>query len=139
VPAPPPVPGSSASGLPSVGPSTRPDVSSKGLVPASRKALLAAHQMGLSLVSGYRPGDPHDHGTGHAIDVSNSSAPSAEMQAYADRMRGAQGVKYVIFNHQIASAASGWKWRPYEPSADEVAQYGATTAAHEDEVHVSVA
>ena len=126
--------------LPAPGSSSHPnDVSTAGLTDVALQYLALAHQHDLWLVSGHRPGNvagtsrPSDHASGKAIDVANGSRPTPEMQAYADRVRGMPGVKYVIYDNRIASERDDWAWRPYtHPSGQD-----SPTLRHEDHVHVS--
>ncbi len=110
-----------------------------GLQPKSLAVLNAAHDYGLKLISGLRPGETQGHGNGSAVDVSNvkggSRDASREMEAYAEAMRAAgkagdPNVGYVIYRQRIASARENWAWRPMEDR-------GSNTQNHFDHVHVS--
>ena len=50
--------------------------------------------MGLTLSSGLRPGDPGDHGRGHAIDM---SGPASAMATFAMAAMNRSGIKDVIY------------------------------------------
>lgn len=89
----------------------------------------------------HRPGDPLDHGSGHACDFMASTGgavPSATAQAHGDRVAqyvidnaATLGVKYVIWRQRIWDARNGGGWRP-------MSDRGGVTANHHDHVHVSV-
>jgi Flp pilus assembly pilin Flp len=50
--------------------------------------------MGLTLTSGFRPGDPGDHGKHNAVDM---AGPASTMASYAMAVMGRPGVKDVIY------------------------------------------
>lgn len=88
----------------------------------------------------YRPGDPQDHGTGHACDFMESSGgvlPTADRVAHGDQVAAYAianasrlGIKYIIWKQRIYDMRSpGWS-----PMADR----GGITANHLDHVHISV-
>ena len=112
------------------------NVSTKGLTPNSMTVLGQANdpKYGLHLISGVASrGNVSDHPGGKAVDVSNGTL-TPQMRSFADDIRGKPGVKYVIYDNQIASADSGWAWKPYtHPSGGNN-----PTLNHEDHVHVSV-
>ena len=141
--------GGGATGAPSRyaapnGASASPDVlpgetSHGGLQDKAKRILSAAHQAGLKLISGHRPGDDGGHGNGTAVDIANvpggSKQGSPEMEQFAEAMRAAgkagdPSVGYVIYRQRIASARDNWAWRPMEDR-------GSNTANHYDHVHVS--
>lgn len=80
---------------------------------------------------GHRSG-PSDHPSGNAIDVmTHRDVATGNRIAEEFRRNHAQHkVKYVIWQQQIASAATGWQWRP-------MADRGNPTANHRDHVHIS--
>lgn len=80
---------------------------------------------------GHRSG-PSDHPSGNAIDVmTHRDVATGNRIAEEFRRNHAQHrVKYVIWQQQIASAATGWQWRP-------MADRGSPTANHRDHVHIS--
>ena len=112
------------------------NVSTDGLSLNSRSVLAKANapEYGLHLISGVAArGNVSDHPAGNAVDVSNG-ALTPQMRSFADDIRGKPGVKYVIYDNQIASAKDDWAWRPYtHPSGGSN-----PTLDHEDHVHVSV-
>jgi hypothetical protein len=87
-----------------------------------------------------RPGDPQDHGSGHACDFMESTGgamPTADRQRHGDQVAAwaianasRLGVKYVIWRQRIYDMRSpGW---------DSMEDRGSVTANHYDHVHVSV-
>ncbi|MGX7140311.1 LysM peptidoglycan-binding domain-containing protein [Facklamia languida] len=93
-----------------------------------------ASQYGITNFSGYRPGDPGDHGKGLAIDfmVPHSSEVGDQIaaQAIADMKAGNQRITYVIWKQRISGSWTGYNWKPQEDR-------GNPTANHFDHVHVS--
>ena len=93
-----------------------------------------ASQYGITNFSGYRPGDPGDHGKGLAIDfmvpVSSEVGDQIAAQAIADMKAGNQGINYVIWKQRISGSWTGYNWKPQEDR-------GSLTANHFDHVHVS--
>jgi hypothetical protein len=94
-----------------------------------------ARRQGLQITSGYRPGavtadgNPSDHGTGHAIDVSNSTGPTPQMQMTALLATLLPGVKQVIYSPLgIYNAGSGWS---------ALAKGSATERIHYNHVHIA--
>jgi hypothetical protein len=87
-----------------------------------------------------RPGDPQDHGTGHACDFMESTggtmptadrvAHGTQVAAWAIANASRLGIKYVIWRQRIYDMRSpGWK---------AMSDRGGITANHYDHVHVSV-
>ena len=93
-----------------------------------------ASQYGITNFSGYRPGDPGDHGKGLAIDfmvpVSSEVGDQIAAQAIADMKAGNQGINYVIWKQRISGSWTGYGWKPQDDR-------GSLTANHFDHVHVS--
>ncbi|KGR73284.1 LysM peptidoglycan-binding domain-containing protein [Streptococcus phocae subsp. salmonis] len=96
-----------------------------------------ASAFGITSFSGYRPGDPGDHGKGLAIDfmVPASSALGDEVAQYAVNHIGDRGISYIIWKQQfyapfqnIYGPANTWN-----PMPDR----GSVTENHYDHVHVS--
>lgn len=84
--------------------------------------------MGLRLSSGLRPGDPGDHGKGHAIDM---AGPASTMAAYAMALMGRAGMKDVIYG-----GLSFW-----QDNARRISTWAGNEALrgdHFDHVHASV-
>lgn len=88
----------------------------------------------------YRPGDPQDHGSGHACDFMESPGgvmPTPDRQANGDQVAqwaidnaSRLGIKYIIWKQRIYDMRSpGWS-----PMSDR----GGITANHFDHVHISV-
>jgi hypothetical protein len=78
---------------------------------------------------GYRPGDPGDHGTGHAVDIMCSTAEGNEIASFLQANAGTLNIKYLIWRQRIWYPGGGWKG---------MEDRGSTTANHYDHVHVSV-
>lgn len=88
-----------------------------------------------------RPGDPQDHGSGHACDFmenANGQMPSAAAQAHGDQVAqyvidnaSRLGIKYVIWKQRIYDMRGSGGWRQMEDR-------GSITQNHFDHVHVSV-
>ena len=95
--------------------------------------LARAKNMGLRLISGYRPGatigggSPSDHSRypSRAIDVAGSPAA---MRRYALATAGRAGIKYIIYSPLGMWGNWNGSWRPVT---------GGTRAAHYSHVHVS--
>lgn len=96
-----------------------------------------ASAFGITSFSGYRPGDPGDHGKGLAIDfmVPENSALGDQVAQYAIDHTAERGISYVI-----------WKQRFYAPFAsiygpaytwNPMPDRGSITENHYDHVHVS--
>ena len=97
-----------------------------------------ANLFGITSFSGYRPGDPGDHGKGLAIDfmVPVSSALGDQIADYAIQNMASRGINYII-----------WKQRFYAPYASKygpaytwnpMPDRGSITENHYDHVHVSM-
>ncbi|HFU4205088.1 TPA: LysM peptidoglycan-binding domain-containing protein [Streptococcus suis] len=96
-----------------------------------------ATTFGITSFSGYRPGDPEDHGKGLAIDfmVPVSSALGDQVAEYTIANIGAKNISYII-----------WKQRFYSPypsiygpayTWNLMPDRGSVTENHYDHVHVS--
>ncbi|NQI33466.1 LysM peptidoglycan-binding domain-containing protein [Streptococcus suis] len=96
-----------------------------------------ATTFGITSFSGYRPGDPQDHGKGLAIDfmVPVSSVLGDQVADYAIANIGAKNISYII-----------WKQRFYSPypsiygpayTWNLMPDRGSITENHYDHVHVS--
>jgi hypothetical protein len=83
----------------------------------------------LTNIGGYRPGDPGDHGTGHAVDVMCGRSDGDALAAHLQGMAGTLHIKYIIWRQRIWYPGGTW-----QPMADR----GSTTANHYDHVHISV-
>lgn len=83
------------------------------------------------MISGYRPGDPQDHGTGHALDfgVPISSEIGDIVAQYSIENMDKYNISYVIWKQHIYG---DWNktWVPMEDR-------GSITQNHYDHVHVS--
>jgi len=84
----------------------------------------------LTNIGGYRPGDPGDHGTGHAVDVMCGRADGDALAAHLQTMAGTLHIKYLIWRQRIWYPG-GSTWKPMEDR-------GSITANHYDHVHISV-
>lgn len=92
---------------------------------------------GITNIGGYRPGDPEDHGTGHAIDVMvpAGSELGDRVAQYAINNANRAGIKYIIWKQRF--------WAPfysiYGPaySWNIMGDRGGDTANHYDHVHIS--
>ncbi len=85
---------------------------------------------GITNIGGYRPGDPRDHGTGHATDVMITSKAQGDAVAAFVMAHAAEfHVKYVIWRQRIWFPGGTW---------EAMADRGSITANHYDHVHVSV-
>lgn len=80
---------------------------------------------------GSRP-NASDHPHGNAIDLmtNDDMELGRTLAAFYVRFAEELGVKYVIFEQQIASASNGWEWRQMEDR-------GSPTANHTDHPHIS--
>lgn len=87
----------------------------------------AAQKFGLTMTSGYRPGDPGYHGVNRARDYSNGSGPTPQMMAFAQYMYSTFGsnLKELIYTPLGFSIKNGQKVPPY------------AQAAHYNHVHVA--
>jgi hypothetical protein len=87
----------------------------------------AASKFGLTMTSGYRPGDPGYHGINRARDYSNGSGPTPQMMAFAQYMYSAFGrnLRELIYTPLGFSVKDGRKVAPY------------AQATHNDHVHVA--
>jgi hypothetical protein len=78
---------------------------------------------------GYRPGDPLDHGTGHAVDIMCSTTEGNTIASFLQGHTGELNIKYLIWRQRIWYPGGSWK---------AMADRGSPTANHMDHVHVSV-
>ncbi|GAA2170093.1 hypothetical protein [Pedococcus bigeumensis] len=78
---------------------------------------------------GYRPGDPLDHGTGHAVDIMCGTAEGNEIASFLQAHAGELNIKYLIWRQRIWYPGGSWQG---------MADRGSPTANHMDHVHVSV-
>lgn len=87
----------------------------------------AASKFGLTMTSGYRPGDKGYHGINRARDYSNGSGPTPQMLAFAQYMYSTFGrnLKELIYTPLGYSIKDGKKVPPYAQST------------HYDHVHVA--
>ena len=93
---------------------------------------------GITSFSGYRPGDPGDHGKGLAIDfmVPVSSALGDQVAEYAIQNMASRGISYVIWKQRFYAPFPS-KYGPtytWNPMPDR----GSVTENHYDHVHVSM-
>lgn len=65
-----------------------------GVTPKLWDEIALGQGMGLTLSSGLRPGDPGDHGRGHAVDM---SGPASAMATFAMAAMNRSGIKDVIY------------------------------------------
>lgn len=125
---------SSSSGL-SYAPCAKSQSIEVHLQPNARKvyrAVCAAYGSSVSSFGGYRPGDPRDHGTGHAVDIMVSGDPGKVIARFVQAHARELGVTYVIYQQRIWLAGDPLsQWKLMEDR-------GGTTANHYDHVHVSV-
>lgn len=96
-----------------------------------------ATTFGITSFSGYRPGDPQDHGKGLAIDfmVPVSSALGDQVADYAIANMGARNISYIIWKQRFYSPypsiyGPAYTWNP-------MPDRGSVTENHYDHVHVS--
>ena len=93
---------------------------------------------GITSFSGYRPGDPGDHGKGLAIDfmVPVSSALGDQIADYAIQNMASRGINYIIWKQRFYAPYDS-KYGPaytWNPMPDR----GSVTENHYDHVHVSM-
>ena len=93
---------------------------------------------GITSFSGYRPGDPGDHGKGLAIDfmVPVSSALGDQIADYAIQNMASRGINYIIWKQRFYAPYDS-KYGPaytWNPMPDR----GSITENHYDHVHVSM-
>ena len=93
---------------------------------------------GITSFSGYRPGDPGDHGKGLAIDfmVPVSSALGDQVAEYAIQNMASRGINYIIWKQRFYAPFDS-KYGPaytWNPMPDR----GSVTENHYDHVHVSM-
>lgn len=88
-------------------------------------AQMLMKKYGMSFTSGYRPGDPYDHGKGLAVDIALPGVTNGSpiYKRAADEASRMPGVKYVITNGMWKQR--GQSWVPW-PDGD-----------HYDHVHIS--
>ena len=93
---------------------------------------------GITSFSGYRPGDPGDHGKGLAIDfmVPVSSALGDQVAEYAIQNMASRGISYVIWKQRFyapfpSKYGPAYTWNP-------MPDRGSITENHYDHVHVSM-
>ena len=93
---------------------------------------------GITSFSGYRPGDPGDHGKGLAIDfmVPVSSALGDQVADYAIQNMASRGISYVIWKQRFyapfpSKYGPAYTWNP-------MPDRGSITENHYDHVHVSM-
>ncbi|HFI0065280.1 TPA: LysM peptidoglycan-binding domain-containing protein [Streptococcus suis] len=96
-----------------------------------------ANAFGITSFSGFRPGDPQDHGKGLAIDfmVPVSSALGDQVADYAIANMGARNISYIIWKQRFYSPypsiyGPAYTWNP-------MPDRGSVTENHYDHVHVS--
>ena len=97
-----------------------------------------ANLFGITSFSGYRPGDPSDHGKGLAIDfmVPVSSALGDQIADYAIQNMASRGINYIIWKQRFYAPYDS-KYGPaytWNPMPDR----GSVTENHYDHVHVSM-
>ena len=97
-----------------------------------------ANLFGITSFSGYRPGDPGDHGKGLAIDfmVPVSSALGDQIADYAIQNMASRGIDYIIWKQRFYAPYDS-KYGPaytWNPMPDR----GSVTENHYDHVHVSM-
>ncbi|MDV6022771.1 UNVERIFIED_CONTAM: LysM peptidoglycan-binding domain-containing protein [Streptococcus canis] len=96
-----------------------------------------ASAYGITSFSGYRPGDPGDHGKGLAIDfmVPESSALGDQVAQYAIDHMADRGISYVIWKQKFYAPVSNiyGPANTWNPMPDR----GSVTENHYDHVHVS--
>ena len=93
---------------------------------------------GITSFSGYRPGDPGDHGKGLAIDfmVPVSSALGDQIADYAIQNMASREINYIIWKQRFYAPYDS-KYGPaytWNPMPDR----GSVTENHYDHVHVSM-
>jgi hypothetical protein len=74
-----------------------------------------AQRMGLTMTSGYRPGDPGWHGANRARDFSNGTGPTPQMMQFAQYMASTYGsnLKELIYTPLGFSIKNGQRVAPY--------------------------
>ena len=97
-----------------------------------------ANLFGITSFSGYRPGDPGDHGKGLAIDfmVPVSSSLGDQIADYAIQNMASRGINYIIWKQRFYAPYDS-KYGPaytWNPMPDR----GSVTENHYDHVHVSM-
>ena len=97
-----------------------------------------ANLFGITSFSGYRPGDPGDHGKGLAIDfmVPVSSALGDQIADYAIQNMASRGINYIIWKQRFYAPFDS-KYGPaytWNPMPDR----GSVTENHYDHIHVSM-
>ena len=97
-----------------------------------------ANLFGITSFSGYRPGDPGDHGKGLAIDfmVPVSSTLGDQIADYAIQNMASRGISYIIWKQRFYAPFDS-KYGPaytWNPMPDR----GSVTENHYDHVHVSM-
>ena len=97
-----------------------------------------ANLFGITSFSGYRPGDPGDHGKGLAIDfmVPVSSALGDQIADYAIQNMASRGINYIIWKQRFyapfpSKYGPAYTWNP-------MPDRGSVTENHYDHVHVSM-
>ena len=97
-----------------------------------------ANLFGITSFSGYRPGDPGDHGKGLAIDfmVPVSSALGDQIADYAIQNMASRGINYIIWKQRFyapfdSKYGPAYTWNPMQDR-------GSVTENHYDHVHVSM-
>ena len=97
-----------------------------------------ANLFGITSFSGYRPGDPGDHGKGLAIDfmVPVSSALGDQIADYAIQNMASRGINYIIWKQRFyapydSKYGPAYNWNP-------MPDRGSVTENHYDHVHVSM-
>jgi hypothetical protein len=78
---------------------------------------------------GYRPGDPMDHGSGHAVDIMCSTTEGNAIASFLQANAAELNIKYLIWRQRIWYPGGSWQG---------MADRGSATANHYDHVHVSV-
>jgi hypothetical protein len=88
-----------------------------------------AQRMGLTMTSGYRPGDPGWHGANRARDFSNGTGPTPQMMQFAQYLASTYGsnLKELIYTPLGFSIKNGQQVAPY------------AQGAHYNHVHVAYA
>ena len=97
-----------------------------------------ASLFGITSFSGYRSGDPGDHGKGLAIDfmVPVSSALGDQVADYAIQNMASRGISYIIWKQRFyapfpSKYGPAYTWNP-------MPDRGSVTENHYDHVHVSM-
>ena len=83
----------------------------------------------ITSIGGLRPGDPLDHGSGHAVDIMCNFAEGDAIAAYMQANASSLGIKYIIWKQRIWFPGGSWRM---------MADRGSPTQNHMDHVHVSV-